>query len=202
MAVKTSILVFYLTLTQGEKVFRYANYATLFVVNAAGLALTFVNVFQCDPVEAGFAASLPVNAQCTDILTLYLSSSPVNIVTDLAILVLPNPILTRMRLPMKQKIILVVTFSFGFFVAVVDVVRIAYLQRATTSREMAMRQIHLQDYEGGDFSCTHPASFSTKLTSQGMRRSRLCGLLSRSMFRLCVLAFQVSNRLWAGWSLN
>lgn len=35
-----------------------------------------------------------------------------------------------MRLPRKQKIILVVTFGFGIFVAVVDVVRIYYLQSA------------------------------------------------------------------------
>ncbi|KAL2788076.1 major facilitator superfamily domain-containing protein [Aspergillus keveii] len=159
MAVKSSILVFYLTLTQGEKIFRYANYATLLVVNVAGLALTFVNIFQCRPVGAAFAASLPVDAHCTDILTLYLSSSPVNIITDLAILVLPNPILTRMRLPRKQKIILVITFSFGFFVAVVDVIRIAYLQEATTSREIALRQIHLQNYGGGDFAWYASLSF-------------------------------------------
>ncbi|KAL5342514.1 major facilitator superfamily domain-containing protein [Aspergillus crustosus] len=159
MAVKSSILVFYLTLTQGEKLFRYANYATLLVVNVAGLALTFVNIFQCQPVAAAWAASLPITAHCTDILTLYLSSSPVNIITDLAILVLPNPILTRMHLPRKQKIILVITFSFGFFVAVVDVIRIAYLQEATTSREIALRQIHLQNYSGGDFSWYASLSF-------------------------------------------
>lgn len=33
-----------------------------------------------------------------------------------------------MRLPKKQKLILVVTFGFGIFVAVVDIVRIYYLQ--------------------------------------------------------------------------
>ncbi|KAL1998463.1 hypothetical protein VTN02DRAFT_6125 [Thermoascus thermophilus] len=139
MAVKTSILVFYLTLTSGEKVFRWANYATLFVVDAAGLGLTLVNIFQCRPVRAGFAYPVPPDARCTDILTLYLSSAPVNIVTDLAILFLPMPILTRMRLPRKQKIILVVTFSFGFFATVIDVIRIAYLQSASTSRLLAFR---------------------------------------------------------------
>lgn len=38
--------------------------------------------------------------------------------------------LLGMRLPKKQKIILVVTFGFGVFVAVVDVIRIYYLQDA------------------------------------------------------------------------
>jgi hypothetical protein len=153
MAVKTSILVFYLTFTRGEKVSRWANYVTLAVVNTAGLALTFVNVFQCDPVSAAFYSNIPNGAQCIDIITLYLSSSPVNIVTDLAILFLPMPILTNMRLPMKQKAILVITFGFGFFVAVVDVIRIAFLQRAATSHKMEIRSIHISNIGIVDFSC-------------------------------------------------
>ncbi|PLB33494.1 putative MFS monosaccharide transporter [Aspergillus candidus] len=159
MAVKTSILIFYLTLTQGEKVFRWANYITLFVVNVAGLALTLVNVFQCNPVGAAFVYPRQDDAVCTDILTLYLSSSPVNIITDLAILFIPNPIITKMRLPRKQKIILVITFSFGFFVAVVDVIRIAYLQNAATSRQIAMKDLRLQYSQGDDINWYASLSF-------------------------------------------
>ncbi|KAA8649173.1 hypothetical protein EYZ11_009842 [Aspergillus tanneri] len=159
MAVKSSILAFYLTLARGEKPFRWATYATLVVVNAAGLALTLVNVFQCSPVGAAFASPPSPHARCSDILTLYLSSSPVNIVTDLAILVLPMPILTQMRLPRRQKIILVVTFSGGFFVAVVDVIRIAYLQNASTERQVALKELHLQDASGDDFNWYASLSF-------------------------------------------
>ncbi|KAL3410789.1 major facilitator superfamily domain-containing protein [Aspergillus fumigatus] len=159
MAVKTSILVFYLTLTKGEKVFRWANYVTLFAVNAAGLALTLVNVFQCRPVHAAYSYPLPPDAHCIDILTLYLSSSPVNIITDLAILFIPNPILTQMRLPRKQKIILVITFSFGFFVAVVDVIRIAYIQDAATSRQIAVKDFHYQSASVDDFNWYASLSF-------------------------------------------
>lgn len=125
MATKTSILLFYLSLSKEERLFRVLSYLTLAVVNAAGIALTFLNIFQCRPVSATFKDQIPSGASCTDIVTLYLSSAPVNIITDLAILFLPIPILTGMRLPRKQKIILVITFSFGAFVAVVDVVRYA-----------------------------------------------------------------------------
>lgn len=134
MATKTSILAFYLTFSKANYIFRWACYATLFVVNAGGFALTMVTVFQCRPVEAVFKLITPPHAKCTDILTIYLSSIPLNIITDLAILFLPMPILTGMRLPRKQKIILLVTFSFGIFVAVVDVVRISYLQSASMTR--------------------------------------------------------------------
>ena len=130
MSTKTSILIFYLTLAKTQQIFRWATIATLLVVNVAGIALTFLNIFQCHPVSAVFEDPVSSAAICTDIVTLYLSSSPANIVTDLAILFLPMPILTSMRLPRKQKIILIITFSFGAFVAVVDVVRIAYLQAA------------------------------------------------------------------------
>ncbi|KAF2490913.1 MFS general substrate transporter [Lophium mytilinum] len=130
MATKTSILIFYLSLSKTQKIFRTATIATLAVVNIGGLALTLLNVVQCRPVGAAFDNPVPESATCTDIITIYLSSAPLNIITDLAILFLPMPILTSMRLPKKQKIILVVTFGFGIFVAVVDVVRIAYLQSA------------------------------------------------------------------------
>jgi hypothetical protein len=123
MATKTSILLFYLNLSKEEKLFRYLSFITLVVMNAAGLALTILNIFQCHPVTATFQNPIPNTASCKDIVTLYLCSAPVNIITDLAVLFLPMPILTGMRLPRKQKIILVVTFSFGAFVAVVDVVR-------------------------------------------------------------------------------
>lgn len=166
MAVKTSILVFYMTLTRNQKVSRCANYATLFVVNAAGLALTLVNVFQCRPIGAVFLSDLPAYAHCTDIVTLYLSSSPVNIITDLAILILPMPLLTTMRLPFKQKIILVITFSFGFFVAVVDVIRIAFLQQAAISRSLAVKSIHIQNIGGVDFSCKTLTPHAQKSTGE------------------------------------
>jgi fucose permease len=127
-------LVFFLSLSKDELLFRRLNYLTLIVVNVAGLALTLLNLFQCRPPSAAFTYPVPENSSCTDIVTLYLSSAPVNIITDLAILLLPMPLLTSMRLPRKQKIILVATFSAGAFVAVVDVVRLAYLQNAAFAR--------------------------------------------------------------------
>lgn len=144
MATKTSICLFYLTLAKNQPVFKWTTIATLVVVNVAGLALTFLNIFQCRPVGAAFDDPILPAATCIDIVTLYLSSAPVNIITDLAILFLPMPILTGLRLPRNEKIILIITFSFGAFVAVVDVVRIAYLESAALAR--------LQDIYGSSAS--------------------------------------------------
>ncbi|KAG6009184.1 hypothetical protein E4U43_000033 [Claviceps pusilla] len=131
MAAKTSILIFYLRLAKNTQiVLRYASWVTLVIVNVAGLVLTLLNIFQCNPVAAAWMTESISAAKCIPLLTEFICAAPVNVVTDLAILALPIPVLTGMRLHKRQKAILVITFSLGVFVTVVDVVRIYYLQRA------------------------------------------------------------------------
>lgn len=132
MATKTSILVFYLRLSKNtQKILRLASWAVLVIVNVAGTILTLMNIFQCRPVDASWKPK--VGATCLPLLTEFICSAPVNIVTDLAILALPIPVITGMRLPPRQKTILVLTFAVGVFITIVDVVRIYYLQRAISN---------------------------------------------------------------------
>lgn len=162
MMTKTSILVFFLSLSKDEVLFRRLNYLTLLVVNLAGTALSCLNIFQCRPTRAAFTYPVPEAVSCTNIVTLYLSSAPVNIITDLAILLLPMPLLTAMRLPRKQKIILVATFSAGAFVTVVDVVRLAYLQDAAFARlsaQAGQNRDGNRENRGEDFSWNAALSF-------------------------------------------
>ncbi|KAJ9120940.1 hypothetical protein QFC22_002876 [Naganishia vaughanmartiniae] len=56
--------------------------------------------------------------------------APINILTDAAIILLPLPILTSMRMEFRQKAVLVATFCTGIFITIVDIIRIAYLQDA------------------------------------------------------------------------
>jgi hypothetical protein len=132
MATKTSILIFYLRLARNaQKILRLASWAVLVIVNLAGTILTIMNIFQCKPTEASWDPNA-VAQQCIPLLTEFICSAPINITTDLAILALPIPVLTGMRLPRRQKTILIITFALGVFVAIVDVVRIYYLQQAIT----------------------------------------------------------------------
>ncbi|PNH70137.1 hypothetical protein VD0002_g413 [Verticillium dahliae] len=133
MATKTSILIFYLRLSKNtQKVLRLASWVTLGIVNVAGTVLTLINIFQCRPVQAAWQ-TWTEPAQCIPLLTEFICSAPINIITNLAIVALPIPVLTSMRLPPRQKYILVFTFSLGIFVTVIDVVRIYYLQQAVSA---------------------------------------------------------------------
>ncbi|KAJ1331926.1 MFS transporter FHS family L-fucose permease [Microdochium nivale] len=133
MATKTSILIFYLRLSKNtERILRLASWLVLGIVNVAGVVLTLLNIFQCRPIDAAFDM-IDGAAYCIPILTEFICAAPINIVTDLAILALPLPVLTGMRLPLRQKVILILTFTLGVFVTIVDVVRIYYLQQAVMS---------------------------------------------------------------------
>ena len=147
MATKTSILIFYLRMARDtQRLLRIASYITLAIVNIAGIILTFLNAFQCKPVSSAYATDN--SGKCMSIVTLYLCSAPVNIITDLAILLLPIPVLTGMRLPQRQKTILVFTFTLGIFVTAVDVVRIYYLQQASDTQTLTSSRLGA----GFDFS--------------------------------------------------
>jgi fucose permease len=153
MATKTSILIFYLRMAKNTQLLlKTASYITLAVVNIAGVVLTFLNAFQCSPVTAAYVTS--THGNCISIVTLYLCSAPVNIITDLAILVLPIPVLTGMRLPQRQKTVLVFTFALGIFVTIIDVVRIYYLQQADDIQDMLIVNKKLGTSTGIDFAWT------------------------------------------------
>jgi hypothetical protein len=130
MATKSSILILYLRMSPANLFFRYASIFLLILVNTAGIVLTFLNIFQCSPVSAALHIVSADEAKCINLVYLYLCSAPVNVITDLAIVLLPLPILTGIRMERKQKYVVVGTFCTGLFVAVVDVIRIAYLQTA------------------------------------------------------------------------
>jgi fucose permease len=153
MATKTSILIFYLRMAKNTQLLlKTASYITLAIVNIAGVVLTFLNAFQCSPVTAAYVTS--THGNCISIVTLYLCSAPVNIITDLAILVLPIPVLTGMRLPQRQKTVLVFTFALGIFVTIIDVVRIYYLQQADDIQDMLIVNKKLGTSTGIDFAWT------------------------------------------------
>lgn len=156
MAAKSSILVFYLRLTREKRAFYRVNYALLFVVNSAGLALTINEVFRCKPVSNFIYFDSQSSEICHNVFKSSLSSSPYNISTDIALLLIPVPLLTRISLPFRQRVILVFTFGAGILVMGVDIVRIAVLQNTAAYRLEQHHLTNTEDIENDDYTCVYP----------------------------------------------
>ncbi|KAM5469765.1 hypothetical protein MauCBS54593_004319 [Microsporum audouinii] len=130
MLTKTSILLFYLRSIGKARAFRWAIYTTLFVVNAAGLALLLLNIFRCKPIQSAYSYPALESAVCINFVDLYLASVPLNVVSDFAILMLPLPVLSQMTLPFKHRTALGLMFSAGALVTTITLIRTAMLQFA------------------------------------------------------------------------
>lgn len=126
--------MFYLTLATEQRLFRLGVFITFAVVILAGVALTLVNLFPCRPLSSSFLIQPPPGTYCIDIVALYISTAPINIATDVAIFVLPLPMLWRIRLPRRQKFILMLTFSTGLFVIVISILRTEFLLQTAIFR--------------------------------------------------------------------
>jgi hypothetical protein len=108
MATKTAILIFYLRAANDTQiVLKNGSYVILAIVNIAGVFSHFLTGFQCKPARAAYLPD--AHGECISVVILYRYSIPVNILTDLTILVLPLPGLTGIQLPRRQKAILVLS---------------------------------------------------------------------------------------------
>jgi hypothetical protein len=61
--------------------------------------------------------------------------------------------LTRIRLPFRQRLILVLTFGAGVSVIGVDVIRIAFLQNTAKSRLEELHSFSIESIENKDYTC-------------------------------------------------
>jgi fucose permease len=147
MATKSSILLFYLQIAKGAyRLWRIASYVTLAVVNVGGIVATLLSALRCSPVRRAYEIGAQ-NLRCISIIDIYLASAPLNIATNILILVLPIAILSKLHMDPRKKAIIVFLFALGIFVTVIDVVRIYYLQLA--AKEPDAHSIGLGHYTAG-----------------------------------------------------
>ncbi|KAN0112482.1 hypothetical protein V8E51_005433 [Hyaloscypha variabilis] len=128
--VKLSILFLYLRIFDSSRI-RYGCYILLGVVITTGSFIVLSSSFICWPVASFWDKSIP--GYCIPYAHLWYSHSALNILTDLAIFVLPLKTIYGLKLPRNQKISLCFVFTLGFFVCIISVFRIQYLKLAATT---------------------------------------------------------------------
>jgi hypothetical protein len=124
---KSSILVSFLRLIPFGRM-RWATWGTLIIVVLWGISLTFATIFACRPVHGYWTYTN--TDHCTDEGTRLLVISIVNIVTDIIVIAIPMGAFWRLRIPIRQKIILFGLLSLGLVATVVSVVRTIFLAKA------------------------------------------------------------------------
>ncbi|KAL5328372.1 hypothetical protein ACEPPN_001871 [Leptodophora sp. 'Broadleaf-Isolate-01'] len=131
ISIKISIVLQYLRVFVGNKI-RFWCWATIGLVAVYGLEVVITVIFACIPANAFWMGG----GKCIPRLFIWFFNASFNILTDVIILVLPMPVLSSLRLPLKQKIGLMFVFALGGFVCIVSVLRLHSLYIASISVDM------------------------------------------------------------------
>ncbi|KIW24041.1 uncharacterized protein PV07_09780 [Cladophialophora immunda] len=132
--VKDSILYQYLRFFV-ERRYRLAAWILIVFICVAGVTFILTSCFSCWPVAYYWDKSIK-GGHCVDLMAFWFSFSGFNIVTDLAVWVLPMPVLKSLQLPRKQKISLIAVFALGGFGCITAILRLHALYIASISTDL------------------------------------------------------------------
>ncbi|KAK3307230.1 uncharacterized protein B0T15DRAFT_382826, partial [Chaetomium strumarium] len=121
---KVSVCLLYLTIFTFEWA-RRACYAILVIVVTANIWATATTFTYCIPLEAAWNPNV-VASFCQPQAAWWVNTG-LTLATDIIIVILPIPIVLPLKLPRRQKLIVVGIFAVGFLVCLVSLIRLAIL---------------------------------------------------------------------------
>jgi len=107
---KISIVLQYLRVFVAQRI-RWLCWTAIGFIIINGLWAVVSGIFTCIPIAAFW--DVTIHGHCLSHKFLWFFNAAMNIVTDLTILVLPMPVLSTLRLPLKQKVGLMFVFAMG-----------------------------------------------------------------------------------------
>jgi hypothetical protein len=110
--IKMSILCLYLRIFPEIPLFRNCVIATMVFTTVAIIILVPMAIWQCVPVNAIWDLKRE-DARCLNVAGVAYASAGVNIATEIAVLILPLPLLRRLRASIARKIGLYALFGCG-----------------------------------------------------------------------------------------
>ncbi|KAI9821279.1 MAG: hypothetical protein M1827_004015 [Pycnora praestabilis] len=118
---KISILSLYLRIFIGQT-FRRIVYGAIVFIAVSGAAFIVTTIVQCMPLAAAYDKTIKP-ATCINSTAFWFTYAVINIITDVAILLLPSRQIKHLNLPTREKVGLFGVFTLGAFVCVTSIVR-------------------------------------------------------------------------------
>ncbi|KAH8879185.1 hypothetical protein GQ53DRAFT_855095 [Thozetella sp. PMI_491] len=119
---KSSILVSYLRIAPKRSTFRVLTWTTLAIVVAAIFVFLIVLWTQCSPASSYWTMYL-AEQDCEPEGPPLMAQTITTVITDFIVFVLPLPTLYQLRLPMTQRLALIVLFGMGVVVVIASAMR-------------------------------------------------------------------------------
>ncbi|KAI4861116.1 hypothetical protein F4820DRAFT_452211 [Hypoxylon rubiginosum] len=125
VTIKWSILAFYQRIFP-QHWFRWALVGVALFMGAWMFTTVFAISFQCIPIEYNWDMTID-GGHCINIGQLALVTSVLNVITDVAILVLPLPLVWKLNVTRQRRWGLIILFALGGGACVVGITRAGYI---------------------------------------------------------------------------
>ncbi|KAB8210765.1 hypothetical protein BDV34DRAFT_186412 [Aspergillus parasiticus] len=127
---KVSLLASYLRIGGFVKVYRTIIIVAIVAVVVNQVIFTFLFIFPCRPIAMQWDSNL--SGTCIDTLKSYYALAGTSLGFDIVIIALPLPVLWNLQLGTRQKVALCCVFAIGFFVTIIQIIRIFTIARLKT----------------------------------------------------------------------
>ncbi|KAL7622877.1 hypothetical protein AAE478_006556 [Parahypoxylon ruwenzoriense] len=125
MFIKWSILLFYQRVFGASRPVQWYTRATMVVVFLWMVSVILETFLLCRPLAYNWDTS--IEGTCGDRNTVFVIAGATNMLTDFMVLLMPVPIIWKLKLPTSQRIGLVATFSLGLFITAISIIRLKSL---------------------------------------------------------------------------
>ncbi|KAI0013725.1 hypothetical protein F4779DRAFT_562978 [Xylariaceae sp. FL0662B] len=143
MLVKVSILQLYLRIFPSPR-FKIAVYIITGIVLSWWIAITFLTIFQCKPIDKSYKPWL--DGYCIELYCAYYGSGIPDILTDFIILCLPLREVAKLKITLTNKLVICFFFASGIFATF-----------ASISRFIVVFQI---DHQNGTWTLIEPLGWA------------------------------------------
>lgn len=126
---KLSVLILYGRVFH-SRYFRIANYTLMAFIIVTGLWMVISGFAFCIPIHTFWSGHLlSTESHCLPAGPVWYANAAMQIFTDIAILILPMPLLSNLHLPRRQRAGIMLVFGVGVFVIATSSVRVYELRK-------------------------------------------------------------------------
>ncbi|PLB49360.1 hypothetical protein P170DRAFT_182674 [Aspergillus steynii IBT 23096] len=127
---KVSLLSSYLRIGGFIQAYKVTIIVVIVAVVCNQLIFTFLLLFACRPIAKQWDMTIP--GKCINTVASYYALAGTSLGFDLLIIALPLPVLWGLRLRLRQRIALLVIYAVGFFITVIQIIRIFTIKALQT----------------------------------------------------------------------
>ncbi|GAM42577.1 integral membrane protein [Talaromyces pinophilus] len=119
---KLALLTSYLRIAGFVQFYKKVLYGLVILCICNSITFTLLICLTCIPVAKIWDSTVP--GHCINAIAAYYAIAGSSLALDVLIIILPIPVLLKLKLNSKQKLVLVGMFATGFFVTVIQIIRI------------------------------------------------------------------------------